>query len=199
MNNKDFRKNKVLEKSIGIMHLKGFNATGVQEIVDAAGIPKGSFYNYFDSKEDYAIQALQFYISKIKESSLKILGNVELDPAERIKTFYGVNIKYFESNDFKFGCFVGNLTEEMGDISSEISNIAEEIHQEVADAICICLDAISDQDGKIASIDTKVLANFITNSWQGAMLRMKSSKNSDPLKAFYAVISIILSNRKEER
>ncbi|MDW7739792.1 MAG: TetR family transcriptional regulator C-terminal domain-containing protein [Bacillota bacterium] len=199
MDNKYLKKNEILKKTIGIMHQKGFNGTGVQEVVQAAGIPKGSFYNYFDSKEDYAIQALQFFFSGIKENSLKILKDGGIEPAERIKTFYANNIKAFENNNFKFGCLIGNLTEEMGDISNNIAKNTEDIHQEIADAICLCLDEISNKDDKVASINNMMLANFIVNSWQGAMLRMKSSKNSEPLKAFYSVISELLSNQKEEK
>lgn len=196
MDSKCLKKKEILKKTIGIMHQKGFNGTGIQEVVQAAGIPKGSFYNYFDSKEDYAIQALLFFFSTIKEGSLKILKDGNIEPAERIKTFYTNSIKHFENNNFKFGCLIGNLTEEMGDISSDISKAAEDIHREIAEAIFACLDEISDKDGKIASIDTMLLANFITNSWQGAMLRMKSSKNRDPLDAFYTVISMILKEEK---
>ena len=52
------KKQDILDKSADIMYLKGYNATGVQEIADAAGIPKGSFYNYFDNKEQFAIELM---------------------------------------------------------------------------------------------------------------------------------------------
>ena len=62
MKNKKMRKDEIIKASIDLMYLKGYNGTSVKDITDAAGIPKGSFYNYFEDKEQYAIDALHHYL-----------------------------------------------------------------------------------------------------------------------------------------
>ena len=52
---------KILEVGAEIIHLKGYNHTGLQEILQAAGVPKGSFYNYFKNKEDFGLQVIDFF------------------------------------------------------------------------------------------------------------------------------------------
>jgi len=47
---------RIIETGAAIIHRKGFNHTGIQEILNAAKVPKGSFYNYFKSKEDFGLQ-----------------------------------------------------------------------------------------------------------------------------------------------
>lgn len=192
MDKKLLKKNDILQKSIDIMYQKGFNGTGIQEIVDAAKIPKGSFYNYFKSKEDYAVQALIFFFNNIKEGPLKILQKKELDPIERIKIFYDLNAKSVEKKGFRLGCFIGNLTGEMGDTSDVIARTAEGIHEEISEAVYLCLEEDSIKKRRHSSIDNRLLADFIIDGWQGTLLRMKSRKDSKPLKAFSAVLSLIL-------
>jgi TetR/AcrR family transcriptional regulator, transcriptional repressor for nem operon len=51
-----------LERGAEIIHLKGFNHTGVQEVLRAAGVPKGSFYNYFKNKEDFGLQVIDYFM-----------------------------------------------------------------------------------------------------------------------------------------
>ena len=57
MNRRADKHEQILEAGLEVMFLNGYNGTGVKDIVEAAGIPKGSFYNYFESKEDFALQA----------------------------------------------------------------------------------------------------------------------------------------------
>ena len=107
------------------MHRKGYNATGVKDIVDAAGIPKGSFYNYFESKEDFVIQALQYSADHCNTVMGKTLKDRSLPPLQRIEKFYEERILQFRECDFTLGCFGSNLCIEMGDISLPIGVATE--------------------------------------------------------------------------
>ena len=64
MKQRDENKQHIIRKGLKALYLKGYNATGVQEIANAAGIPKGSFYNYFSSKEDFGVAVINFYTEK---------------------------------------------------------------------------------------------------------------------------------------
>ena len=113
------------------MYLKGYNGTSVKDITDAAGIPKGSFYNYFKDKEQYAVDALNYYYFELRKEHTSILRNQNLEPLDRIKEFYKCGISKLEEQDLKLGCFVGNMTQEMGDISERIADTAAKLYSEI--------------------------------------------------------------------
>ena len=73
----------VLEMGLEIIRQKGYNKTGVQEIINVCGIPKGSFYNFFKSKEDFGIKALNYYTEKQYKIVKKYLTNKKIKPINR--------------------------------------------------------------------------------------------------------------------
>ena len=188
MKNKTERKNEIIRTSINLMYLKGYNGTSVKEITDAAGIPKGSFYNYFKDKEQYAIDAINYYEQYLTLKASEILTNKDLKPLDRIKEFFKLSIKNLKEKNLKYGCFVGNLTQEMGDVSQLISNAASKVDETKARLIKEnLLEAYQNKELK-KEIDLETLANFILNSWQGALVRMKMNSNKGPLDDFYSVL-----------
>jgi TetR/AcrR family transcriptional repressor of nem operon len=110
-------KNRIIEVGAEIMHLKGFNHTGIQEILDAAGVPKGSFYNYFKSKEDFGLQVIDYFVGYFSLFTEGIISERSLSPLEKIRRILEQFISFFESKDYAYGCPVGNLSQEMGDLS----------------------------------------------------------------------------------
>lgn len=68
----------ILAKGAAVMTRRGYHGTGVQEIVQAAGIPKGSFYHYFASKEDFALQALEFIYQPRLQRAKELLTTTDL-------------------------------------------------------------------------------------------------------------------------
>jgi len=188
------RRNEIIEKTVMIIHEKGFNGTGVKEITELAGIPKGSFYNYFESKEDYFTKVVTYQLYRILDVSKNTLQNTELDPASRILMFYKINIDNFERIGFRLGCLIGNLTEEMGDISIKLASTTEEAHQQISKILLANLDDIA-KPCVFEHIKNNVLADFIVNSWQGALLRMKSAKSKKPLANFYQMIETMLNTK----
>ncbi|MGL5123341.1 MAG: TetR/AcrR family transcriptional regulator [Fusobacteriaceae bacterium] len=186
MDKKTIKKYEIIRKSINVMHIKGYNGVGVKELSVAAGIPKGSFYNYFESKEDYGKEALDYYYSVINQEKFNILLDKEINPIDRIKLFYRNMIdKINQEKKFKLGCFIGNLTQEVSCSSDVIQEITKKIHQEIAIKIENCL-----KEGNIKN--SKELGEFLVNSWQGVLLRTKSCNNSEPTENFYKILVEVL-------
>jgi TetR/AcrR family transcriptional repressor of nem operon len=78
-------KNRILEAGAEIIHLKGFYHTGIQEILSAAEVPKGSFYNYFESKDDFGLQLIDYFVDYYTYLSKNILEDGTIPPLERIR------------------------------------------------------------------------------------------------------------------
>jgi len=187
MDKKQLKRNEIIDKTIHIIYRQGYHGTGIQELADAAGIPKGSFYNYFVSKEEYAVQALHFYHQYLKDHLLVVLKDPSIPPKERVKAFFAGNIQMMEGFQYQMGCLVGNFSEEMGDLSDRLAKTADEILIAIVGDIEQCLD-----EDQSSVTDNRQLAEFLVNSFQGAMLRMKSSRDRRPLDVFVSLMNQIL-------
>ena len=184
----------IIAKSRDIMYLKGYNATGVQEIADAAGIPKGSFYNYFKNKEQFAIELMDCYCQEGCAQMEIIFSMKELTPLARISLMFDTMIEHFTRDEkFTKGSFIGNISQEMGDMSELISKSAEDNYREIVAHIKGVLQEAKDEGEIRESLDLDKMANFMLNSKEGAMVRMKASKDSAPLRVFKDMIMELLT------
>ena len=173
---------KLIETGAAIIHRKGFNHTGIQEILSAAGVPKGSFYNYFRSKEDFGLQFIDHFSAHFNQIARQTLEDISISPLNRIYGFLTAFMEYFESQNYEGGCPIGNLAQEMGDISPAFRQKLRQAIDTMVDAYCQVL-AAAQEDGKILkSLDIRDAARFIVASWHGAIIQMKLTQSLAPLK-----------------
>jgi len=174
----------ILEIGTDLILKNGYNNVGLNKILETANIPKGSFYYYFKSKEDFGIQVIKYY----SDNSLVILNSYlsdkEKNPKERIISFFQDMQKMYTTKGFKGGCLLGNCSLELSDLSESFrTSVERELEKwEVSFEKCI-------QEGQdIGNIKTdesaKVMSDFILTTWEGSLLRMKSSKNTESIATF---------------
>jgi len=178
---KEDTKQKIIEVGAQIIHQKGFHHTGIQEVIKAAGIPKGSFYFYFASKEDFGLQVIDYFRNKHGEMVTPIISDTSLSPVKRLERLFDWYISRFIEMDYTCGCPIGNLSQEMGDLSLAFRNKLKESFEGMVQMIVGLL-----QEGKTAGevprdLDLEEAANFIVYGWHGALIRMKIVKNTEPL------------------
>jgi len=190
MEDRMVRKKEIIENSYKLMHLYGYHGTSVKKITDAAGIPKGSFYNYFDNKEDYAKHVIEYF--KSKSEVFYMFDDDALTSYDKIVTFFQNQVNYFKKKEFKYGCFVGNMTQEMADVSPVLADAAENFHNFVASKIENCLVEGQENGELNINLEESKLSNFLINSWQGALLRMKSQKDAIVLDEYLEVLKVLL-------
>lgn len=174
----------ILEIGTDLILKNGYNNVGLNKILETANIPKGSFYHYFKNKEDFGIQVIKYY----SEKSLAFLGNYLNDtsknPKERILSFFEDMQDDYISKEYREGCLLGNCSLELSDVSEAFSNsIANELDR-WQNSFVVCIQEGQDQGIIKTHENAQVLSDFILSSWEGALLRMKSSKNSDALNTF---------------
>src|ERR1700680_3017685 len=100
---------RIIEAALDRFHTLGFNACGVQEIVDHAGIPKGSFYNYFKSKELLAVEVLKAYA---EGSGRDMLSDKEVAPVQRLRAHFEFLASRYARFGYGKGCLIGNIAAE---------------------------------------------------------------------------------------
>ena len=175
-------KQKILKTGAEIIHRKGYNATGLQEILSAANIPKGSFYNHFKSKEDFGLQVIDYFTDFFAQFTKDIIEDTARSPLGRLEMLLDLFMEFFDSTGYTCGCPVGNLAQEMGDISPAFQKkLSNAIETMVAYYTRMLSEAQAAGDIS-RDIDAKEAADFIVASWHGALIRMKVSRCLDPLK-----------------
>lgn len=175
-------RDRIIETGAEIIHRKGFNHTGIQEILNAASVPKGSFYNYFKSKDDFGLQIIDYFSAHFKRIAKETLEDTTVSPLNRIYGFLTAFMEYFESQNYAGGCPIGNLAQEMGDLSPAFRKKLSEAIDMMVDAYSRVL-ARAQRDGKILkSLDIRDTASFIVAGWHGAIIQMKLTQSLAPLK-----------------
>jgi len=186
----------ILAKGAQVMTRRGYHGTGVLEVVQAAGIPKGSFYHYFASKEDFALQALEhLYLPRLERYQAALLKS-PLSPRARILGYYADLIAHFARQECpEYHCFIGSLSFEMAELSQPIGQQVEAILLRSVRVLADCLEQACAASELDADTDCLALAEFIGNAWEGALLRMKVGRSVTPLKIFLTQLERLLTPR----
>ena len=179
-------KQHLLEKGLEIFSKKGFNYTGIQEILETANVPKGSFYHYFKSKEDFGLQVIEYYMDGALTHMRAYLRDMEGSPLTRIRRFFEDGCSLAEPEHAR-GCLVGNMSQEMGGVNAAFEKKLDEKWRIMTREIAACIQAAHDSDEIHLEQDAEETAEFLLSSWQGALMRMKVARSDKPLRIFMDV------------
>ncbi len=178
---------RLLAAGLDLVHARGFAASGVKDITDAAGVPKGSFYAYFASKEAFAAAILEHYWADIETRIIPIL-NADGPAQERITRFFHALTDEHEAEDFLLGCLIGNLSLELSGSSDPVRAELARILDRWDTALAACVRAGQRGSGDIrADRDAGELASQLIESWEGAALRGKVMRSRAPYDRFETV------------
>lgn len=173
----------LLSKGAEIMHRKGFQDSGIQEVLEATGVPKGSFYHYFRSKEDFGLQVIDLFAGVMFQALRTNMDMTTQPVVERIRGFFREMTDRAVENGYT-GCPLGNLSQEMGDVSEvfrqKLSEIFGRLEQQLAGYLREA-QAAGEVSGQVHPEEFVV---FLISSWEGALLRMKLTKDMVPFDIF---------------
>ena len=190
MRTKEEKKTELLHAGLNTFYKKGYNGTGVKELVESANVPKGSFYNYFDNKEHFAIESMKYFTEKELAFSERYLSDSNYPPLERIKRLFEAKIDFFiRKREFTLGCYLSNMTLEMADVNPSIAAAASKSFKLENQPIIDCLKEAQAQGSIEQSKDIQQLTDLIQSSWLGTLVVMKANKNADAFSSFRATLS----------
>ncbi len=181
----------VLAQGLQLFNDKGYHGTGLKEILEAAGIPKGSFYHYFESKEHFAVEIINHYRALEFDRWESYFKNHDGDRLSQIRAVLDIIIEEYQQETAKIGCLIANLSGELANSSPYFRKAIQASTEQVLE--CIEEDmAIAQQQGSVRTdIPARELALLFWDAWQGAMLRMKVSRSTEPLKN---TVTLLLDN-----
>jgi TetR/AcrR family transcriptional repressor of nem operon len=187
---------KLIEAGLKEIHANGFAATGIQKIVDDIKVPKGSFYNYFDSKEAFGAEVSDRYSEQALARLTGFLADHEKPPLRRLKAYFDDRVASFALRGHTQGCVLGNFSAETVDHSELIRQHVAAHFSRWSEVIAACL-AEAQRDGTLTSeLPAGTLADFILNSWEGALLRMRAERSGAPLETFKHMVFDVLLHGK---
>ena len=177
----------LIEAGLKTLYRQGFNGSGVQDIVDAARVPKGSFYNHFKSKEALAAEALERYWQAGAVHSA-VLRDLAVGPVERLRIYFGALFDAAVGPDFEKGCMIGNFSTELPEQSPEIRERLAAIYAAWTRSIESCVREAQNAKRVRVDLPASAVASFLINSWEGAVLRAKVERDRSALVQFEQVV-----------
>lgn len=187
-NTKQITREKLLDQGVAMFTERGYHGAGLQDILHSVGVPKGSFYNYFASKEEFGAAAIIHYIEPFIALLDDWLKRPELTGRAALMGYFAELTEVLERRRFVGGCLLGNLMGEVGDTSETCRlALAQALHRyrdKLAEGI-----ARGQREGVFRtdkSADS--MADFLSDAWQGALLRMKIEQSCEPLRQCYQTL-----------
>ncbi|MGI4815506.1 MAG: TetR family transcriptional regulator C-terminal domain-containing protein [Janthinobacterium lividum] len=191
---KPSHRQKILTEGLRVVHARGFAGASVRDIVQAAGVPQGSFTNHFTSKEAFALEIIDLYFENASKVIGETLRNDALPPLQRLRAYIDANIARLDRDEMRNGCLFGNFTAEASDHSERIRARLVQIFAEVQRSIAYCLHAAVAVQELPPSIDCDEVAGFVVSSLQGAMLLAKAQRSALPVERLKQILFGVILN-----
>jgi TetR/AcrR family transcriptional repressor of nem operon len=159
---------------------QGYNATGIQQIADRAGVPKGSFYNHFDSKEAFAAQILRNYGQWVDAAWNASLASAPEAPMATIHHLLDQFIEHHHQSGCQ-GCLVGNFAAEVVDASQTCREVLGTVLGNWRDRMALLIGQAQKAGDIRDDLSAQALSTFFWDAWEGAVLRSKIEHSVQPL------------------
>ena len=167
-----------------MISLQGYNATGIDAILKRAGVPKGSFYHYFGSKEEFGLTVIESFAKSYDERLDGFFTDFQTAPLNRIRNYLESGLARLTENQCTKGCLIGNLGQELADQNERFRARLDEIFTSWKERFAGCLKEAQLSGALSQDLDSAVLAGFILSGWEGANLRSKVMKSPHALRDF---------------
>ena len=178
---KSLIKQNILDIGVKLLNKKGYNGIGINEVLDEAQIPKGSFYHYFKSKEDFGLQVVKRYSDSTLAFLKSHLEDNSKSPKVRLIEYFDAMQKIYIEKECKEGCLLGNSATELADINMRFASLLQKVFIEYEEIFEKCIQQAMEQGEINSDKSAKKIAGFIFNSFEGAVLRMKVDKSIEPI------------------
>jgi TetR/AcrR family transcriptional repressor of nem operon len=192
-NTKVNTREEIIRKGAELIHAQGYKATGLQQILDVAGIPKGSFYFYFKSKDDFGGAVIDHFTKTIGEIFTGHLRDARISPLDRLKKLLDYYESAFKKSGATLGCPIGNLALELADANEELRKSLQAAVEGFINQIELCLEEAQKSRQLPVDLNTADTARFIFHGLEGAILHMKVAKSIEPIRTYRRYLSAYLA------
>lgn len=175
----------LLQEGLVLLLERGYNDLGIQMLLAQTGVPRGSFYHHFRSKEEMALEAVDLYLRGGHELLDATLAPDGRPAMERVRAFFERMREMYASQGY-LGCLLGALGQELSGTNEAFRMKIEECVASIAKQIAMCLEDARLQGALPVGVTPRQYADILVNAWEGAALRSRMLRNPEPLNAFIA-------------
>lgn len=186
----------LIEAGINHLSANGYHGTGIKQILDEVKVPKGSFYNFFASKEAFVAELIKAY-SQDLIGQLKLFYEQEgaqMDALNKLKTIVNFSLVKYEKAEFKHSCLIATLSSDIDDDNVLCQNA---LNMSVAECLTLFtqLLEVAQAEGSVRKdISASKMAKLYWSTWQGVLLRMRVSKNrEDAHESMFLLLETLLT------
>lgn len=175
----------LIRRGTELLTERGVSATALDEVLKSVGVPKGSFYHYFPSKDAFVLETLDAYAAYLLRKLERHFGDASRPPLARLQAYVDDACQGIERYAFSRGCLVGNLGQEVSYLEPAIKRRLEEIFCAWEARFAACLqDAVAAGELPVTT-DCAALAHVFWIGWEGAILRARLMRSTEPMRAFF--------------
>lgn len=174
----------LIRAGVALLSEKGYSATGLDEVLRSAGVPKGSFYHYFASKDAFGAALIDTYAAYFARKLDRWFLQDGEPPLQRIRNFVADAKAGMARHGFRRGCVVGNLGQEMSALPEAFRARLHGVLLDWQARTERCLRDAQSVGAIAADADCAALAAFFWIGWEGAVLRAKLERSPEPLDLF---------------
>ena len=185
----------LLDTGHRMMVVKGFTGVGLNEILQAASVPKGSFYHYFKSKEQYGQCLLEDYFRNYLANMDERFAATGNTARERLMGYWQKWLESYCKPCDEQKCLVVKLSAEVADLSEVMRLTLRDGTDQIIERISGCLEQ-GQLDGSLPQGDAYRTALALYQLWLGASLLSKLHRNSRSLENAMATTQVMLASEK---
>jgi TetR/AcrR family transcriptional repressor of nem operon len=174
-------KQHLLETGMAMLLKHGYQDLGIAALLEATATPKGSFYHYFKSKEDFGLQAIDLYMQEAHRGLDHCLGDESLPALQRVRRFFELTEQKYRGEGY-LGCLLGGLGQELSGVSESFRRKVEDCFSQIERRVASCLQLAIERAELRKDTNAGQLAKLLINCWEGAALRSRLLRDPAPLR-----------------
>ena len=175
---------KLIAAGMELFATQGYNATGLDAVLKRAEVPKGSFYYYFGSKEEFGLAVIEEFACRFLSRLDAFLADPATAPLDRLRIFLQRGLERLAEHQCTVGCLIGDLGQELAAQNERLRGRLDEILLSWRERFAACIREAQQAGELPPSYDPHVIAGFILSGWEGAVLSAKVMKSPQPVQDF---------------
>lgn len=172
----------LLEVGLTLFARRGYHGTGIKEIVDTAHVPKGSFYNYFKSKEEFGIEIIRWHSADFWQKWHSSIDENSVDPLQTLRNCFDAMLVDHIDCAVNTFCVVAHVAAEICETSPECRTTMKTLVNEMNNNLAVYIRKAQTLGLARNDADANELAILFWDTWTGSILRMKIEDSIEPVK-----------------
>ena len=192
-----FNEEEVIDKAVEVFWAKGYEATSMQDLIDAMGIQRGSLYGTFGGKQNLFLKSLKRYSVTVVKKLLEILES-KPSAVESIELFFSQLVEHLLTAGELRSCLVTNSAIERGLRDEETKQLVLQLLNALENGFYKTLLRAKENGELSTDLDLKMVANYLTSSMQGLLVMGKVCSERSVLEGINRItLSILTHNIRE--